>query len=113
MRASSWSAFGAIQSAAASSGASRSKSRAAGMQHVDGDERAALPGGLHDLREPVFDDGAQGVGGADEQGPAAADPVQVDVGQLEERCRAWDVQGGTLPVGPDRQDRRRRLGLAP
>ena len=41
-----------------------------------------------------------------------AHPVQVDVGELEERRRARDVQGGALPVPPDRQDGGRRLDSA-
>jgi hypothetical protein len=39
-------------------------------------------------------------------------PVQVDVGELEERRRTRDVQGRPFPVGPDRQDRGRRLDPA-
>jgi len=62
--------------------------------------------------EPVAHDVAERVRRPDKQCPAAVDPVQVDVGELKERRRARDVQGGTFPVCPDRQDRCRRLDPA-
>ena len=75
------------------------------MQHVDGDERPAGPGRRHYLCQPVADDRAERVRGADKQRPAAADLVQVDIGELEERRRARDMQGGALSVRPDGEDR--------
>ena len=48
-------------------------------------------------------------GAADQQRPAAAYPVQVDVGELEQRRRAGHVQRGALAVRPDRQDGGRGL----
>jgi hypothetical protein len=43
---------------------------ATGVQHVDGDERAAVPGRRDDAGQ-VLHDGTERVRGADEQGPAA------------------------------------------
>jgi hypothetical protein len=48
---------------------------------------------------------------ADEQGPAALDVLQVDIGAAEQPRRPGDVQRGPLAVRPDRQDGGRGLGL--
>jgi hypothetical protein len=63
----------------------------------------------HDGGQAARREAAERVGGADQQRVAVRDRGQVDVGQLELGRRAGDVQSGAFAVGPDRQDRRRRL----
>ena len=84
VRARSWSALGRNQSAWPSSGASRSRScRAAGVQHVDGDERACVFGCCRYLGQFLAGHPGQRVRGADEQGAAVCDVPQIDVGAAE------------------------------
>ena len=85
--------------------------RAAGVQHVDGDEHAVAPGRPGDVRQVLAGQPGERVRGADEQGPAVLDGVQVDVGAGEQPRRARDVEGGPLAVRPDGQDGGRRLGV--
>ena len=82
---------------------------AAGMQHVDGDQSADRLRLGHDRREVVVGQASQGVGAAEHDGVAAAEPRQVEVGELQQPRRARHVPGWPLSVGPDRQDRRRGL----
>ena len=110
VRASSWSAFGRNQSAWPSSGASRSRSWGRpGCSTSTATSASVASRGPGYLRQFLAGQPGQRVRGADEQGPAVRDVLQVDVGAAEQPRRAGDVQRGALPVRPYRQDGGRGL----